>query len=45
MLPLDGDRIPSPLLNTQFNERLPSLSPDARWLAYESDESGRTEVY
>jgi serine/threonine-protein kinase len=34
-----------PLLNTTFNESAPAISPDGRWLAYESDESGRTEVY
>jgi serine/threonine protein kinase len=45
MLPLDGDRTPLPLVDTRFNERLPSLSADGRWLAYESDESGRREVY
>jgi len=28
-----------------FNERLPSLSPDGRWLAYQSTESGTMEVY
>jgi len=28
-----------------FNERLPVLSPDGRWLAYQSTESGRMEIY
>jgi serine/threonine-protein kinase len=28
-----------------YAERVPSFSPDGRWLAYESDESGRVEVY
>ena len=32
-------------LETPFEEGLPSLSPDGRWLAYQSDESGRPEVY
>ena len=32
-------------LQTQFNERCSRLSPDGHWLAYESDESGRTEIY
>ena len=31
--------------NPSFHERGPDLSPDARFLAYESDESGRFEVY
>jgi len=30
---------------TDFHEAAPQLSPDGRWLAYTSDESGRTEVY
>jgi eukaryotic-like serine/threonine-protein kinase len=34
-----------PLLNSQFDEILPRLSPDGRWLAYMSNESGRGEVY
>ncbi len=39
------ERQPRPLLNSRFNERAPDLSPDGRWLAYSSDESGRREVY
>jgi hypothetical protein len=34
-----------PLLNTRFSETAPAISPDGRWLAYVSDESGRAEVY
>jgi eukaryotic-like serine/threonine-protein kinase len=33
------------LIDTRFNERSPAVSPDGRWVAYESDESGRREVY
>jgi serine/threonine-protein kinase len=33
------------LLVTPFNEGWPALSPDGRWLAYGSDESGQLEVY
>ncbi len=33
------------LLPGSFGERAPALSPDGRWLAYQSDETGRTEVY
>ncbi|MBI2402194.1 MAG: protein kinase [Gemmatimonadetes bacterium] len=40
-----GDASPRPIARTQFNERAPALSPDGRWLAYQSDESGRDEVY
>jgi serine/threonine-protein kinase len=34
-----------PFLRTQFNEAAPQFSPDGRWLAYISDESGRKEIY
>jgi serine/threonine-protein kinase len=34
-----------PLLNTVHSESAPAISPDGRWLAYQSDESGRPEVY
>jgi eukaryotic-like serine/threonine-protein kinase len=34
-----------PLVHTTFNERNGEISPDGRWLAYESDESGREEIY
>jgi serine/threonine-protein kinase len=34
-----------PLLSGPFEECNPRLSPDGRWLAYSSDESGRFEVY
>ena len=33
------------ILNTPFQESVPSVSPDGRWLAYQSDESGQVEVY
>ena len=36
---------PRPFLRTPFNEAQPSFSPDGRWIAYNSDRSGRTEVY
>jgi Tol biopolymer transport system component len=32
-------------LGTPFVERYPAFSPDGRWLAYESDESGTSEVH
>ncbi len=40
-----GDRKAQPFLQTQFNEREPQFSPDGRWIAYSSDESGRYEIY
>jgi len=39
------DSVPSPILAEAFNEAMPALSSDDRWLAYVSDESGRSEVY
>jgi Tol biopolymer transport system component len=33
------------LISTPFHEANPAFSPDGRWLAFTSDESGRTEVY
>lgn len=41
----DGGSAPRPLLATPFREDFPRFSPDGRWLAYVSDESGRDEVY
>jgi eukaryotic-like serine/threonine-protein kinase len=35
---------PVPLLKTQFNELDGQFSPDNRWIAYQSDESGRPEI-
>ena len=45
VMPTFGDRKPFPYLQTEFNELFAKLSPDARWLAYTSDESKRNEVY
>ncbi|MEE4271494.1 MAG: winged helix-turn-helix domain-containing protein [Thermoanaerobaculales bacterium] len=42
---LDGSGNPSPLLSTPANESMPALSPDGRWMAYLSDETGMAEVY
>jgi serine/threonine-protein kinase len=36
---------PEAFLRTPANERHPAVSPDGRWIAYSSDESGRAEVY
>ncbi len=36
---------PHPFLQTPFNQFLPRFSPDGRYVAYVSDESGQTEVY
>jgi serine/threonine-protein kinase len=36
---------PELFLQTPFHERAPTFSPDGRWMAYQSNESGRYEVY
>jgi len=43
--PAGGDRKPIPFLVTQADETFGQFSPDGRWIAYSSDESGRREVY
>jgi serine/threonine protein kinase len=45
VLPLEGDRKPIPFLRTEFNESDGHFSPDMRWVAYVSDDSGRNEIY
>ena len=45
ILPLEGDRQPYPLMTTPANEQKAQFSPDGRWLAYASDETGRLEVW
>ena len=45
LISLDGESRTAPLIRTPFNERQAKLSPDGRWLAYYSDESGQAEVY
>ena len=42
---LQGDHHSEPLVQTKFREANPEISPDGRWLAYQSDESGRIEIY
>jgi Tol biopolymer transport system component len=45
ILPLFGDRHAFPYASTEFHETQPRVSPDGRWLAYQSNESKRSEVY
>jgi Tol biopolymer transport system component len=47
VLPLDGSgpAQPRPFLQTEFNEGSARFSPDGKWVAYQSDESGQREVY
>ncbi|MGC1436284.1 MAG: protein kinase, partial [Terriglobales bacterium] len=44
-IPVVGDRKPFPVVQTEADEQDPRVSPDGRWLAYESDESGHFETY
>ena len=44
-LSLDSDAEPVPFQQTEADETLPAFSPDGRWIAYQSDISGRYEVY
>jgi len=49
VLPLDGtkaaDAKPQPFLDTRFTRGNLQFSPDGKWVAYESNETGRNEVY
>jgi serine/threonine-protein kinase len=42
---LGADTVRTPLIVTSFDEEAIALSPDSKWIAYQSDETGRTEVY
>jgi serine/threonine protein kinase len=44
-VPLDGERKPIQLVDTKGNDRRGRFSPDGKWLSYESNYSGRFEVY
>ena len=45
VLPMQGDHTPYVFLQTPFRETVGAFSPDGRWVAYHSNESGRPEVY
>jgi Tol biopolymer transport system component len=44
-LPMTGDKKPYPLVNQKFRYIRAKFSPDGRWFAYTSNESGRDEIY
>jgi Tol biopolymer transport system component len=44
-LPMKGEKKPFPILTSAADERHPQVSPDGKWIAYSSNETGRSEVY
>ena len=42
---MTGDRTPRPIVVGKYDAFMPALSPDGRWLAYATNESGRYEIY
>ncbi len=44
-VPSDGSGSPVPLANSRFEERQGQFAPNGRWFAFQSDESGRFEIY
>ena len=44
-LPLSGDRTPYPIFQSRSAENWASFSPDGRWIAYSSTETGRAEIF
>jgi serine/threonine-protein kinase len=45
MLVLDGERRITTLMQTPFDERNAEISPDGKWMVFQSNESGTVEVY
>lgn len=45
LLPLAEPRTPEPVVQSPFNDEQAQLSPDGRWIAFTSDESGQSHVY
>jgi eukaryotic-like serine/threonine-protein kinase len=45
LLPLSGDRKPTPLLQSTYIHEQAAFSPDGRWVAYASDKGGEVDVY
>jgi Tol biopolymer transport system component len=45
VVPVSGNEKPRPLIATPFNEFGASFSPDGKWVLYDSEESGQTEMY
>jgi Tol biopolymer transport system component len=45
LLPLTGEKKPQPFLQSRFNESHAQVSPDGKWISYNSNESGTNEIY
>jgi len=45
LLPLTKGALPQPFLASEAIEGMPTISPDGRWVAYVSNETGREEIY
>jgi serine/threonine-protein kinase len=45
MMTMDGKRPTETLIHTKHREMNPEISPNGRWIAYQSDESGTHQVY
>jgi Tol biopolymer transport system component len=45
LIPIDGRGAPRPVNPSRFNERDGQISPDERWITYESDEQGQPEIF
>jgi len=45
VLPANGGEKPTTVLHSRYNEQNGHVSPDGKWIAFVSDESGRPEVY
>jgi Tol biopolymer transport system component len=44
-LRIGADTAPRPLIVSEFDEEAVAISPDGKWIAYQSDETGRTEIF
>jgi serine/threonine-protein kinase len=44
-VPLEGEHVVTPLVTGPYTESLPRLSPDGKWLVYQSNETNRFEIY
>ena len=45
VLAVDDERVSETLIETEFSDTFPNISPDGRWLVYASNESGQFEIY